>query len=326
MPAREQHQIQVFSVMSLVLVAAFYKFVSMPDFEDLKTPLQSCCEANGVMGTLLLAAEGINGTIAGPADGIHAVLTHLRADNRFADLEHKESWAEEMPFHRMKVRLKNEIVTLGVVGVDPTKKVGEYVKPEDWNELISDPDVVIVDTRNHYEYAIGTFRGALDPGTSSFREFPDWIAKSSALANKPKVAMFCTGGIRCEKATALMLDLGFEDVYHLEGGILKYLESVPEKDSLWEGQCFVFDQRVSVGNGLEPGDYDMCHACRMPLSAEEKISEYYEKGVSCPKCHHTLSDEKKARFANRQRQMELAKARGTTHLGAHQKKHSDLLT
>ncbi len=306
--------------MSQVLVAALYKFVSLPDFQRLKAALQACCEDNGVMGTLLLAAEGINGTIAGPEEGIRAVLAYLRSDARFADLEHKESWADEMPFHRMKVRLKKEIVTLGVDGVDPTQKVGEYVKPQDWNNLISDPDVVVVDTRNDYEYAIGTFRGALDPKTKSFRDFPKWAENSTALANKPKVAMFCTGGIRCEKATAYMLDLGFEDVYHLEGGILKYLETVPEDESLWDGQCFVFDQRVSVGHGLEPGEYDMCHACRMPLSVEEKASPDYVKGVSCPKCIDAIDEEKRARFANRQRQMELAKARGTTHLGTAPKK------
>ncbi|MGI9483200.1 MAG: rhodanese-related sulfurtransferase [Hyphomicrobiales bacterium] len=302
--------------MSSKLVAALYKFVPLADYEQRREPLQAVCEKNHVMGTVLLASEGINGTIAGPAEGIRNVLGWLRTQPGLAELEHKESWAETMPFHRMKVRLKKEIVTMGVEGVDPNALVGTYVEPEDWNALISDPDVVLVDTRNAFEYSIGTFRGAIDPKTRSFREFPDWVKVSEELSEKPKVAMFCTGGIRCEKATSYLKELGYEEVFHLKGGILKYLETVPEEESLWEGECFVFDQRVSVGHGLEVGEYDMCHACRMPLAEEEKQSPFYEKGVSCPKCHATLDERKRARFKSRQKQIELAKKRGTRHLGA----------
>lgn len=305
--------------MSSILVAALYKFVPLGDYEQRRAPLQAVCKENHVMGTILLAGEGINGTIAGPEAGIRDVLGWLRAHTEFADLEHKESWTDEMPFHRMKVRLKKEIVTMGVEGVDPNALVGTYVEPEDWNALIDDPDVIVVDTRNSYEYSIGTFRGALDPETSSFREFPEWVERSEALAEKPKVAMFCTGGIRCEKATSYLKQLGYEEVFHLKGGILKYLETVPEEQSRWDGECFVFDQRVSVGHGLKVGDYDMCHACRMPLSADEKQSAFYEKGVSCPKCHALLDERKRQRFADRQKQMELAKKRGTKHLGSRQK-------
>ena len=301
--------------MSRYLVAALYKFVRLPDFEDLQEPLRNIAIKNDVKGTLLLAAEGINGTVAGPEDGVRALLEYLHSDPRFGDLVHKESWASEPPFHRMKVRLKKEIVTMGVEGVDPNKIVGTYVKPQDWNDLISDPDVVVVDTRNDYEVAIGTFKGAVDPKTKSFREFPDWAAQSSALANKPKLAMFCTGGIRCEKSTAYMKEQGFEEVYHLEGGILKYLEEIPEGESMWEGDCFVFDDRVSVRHGLEEGDYDMCHGCRMPITEEDKQTEFYIKGVCCPHCHDSLSAEQKSRFAERQKQMELAKKRGELHIG-----------
>ncbi|MGI9374095.1 MAG: rhodanese-related sulfurtransferase [Hyphomicrobiales bacterium] len=306
--------------MSNFLVAALYHFVILDDFEARRAPLQKLCESCGVMGTILLAREGINGTIAGPEKSIRDVLKNLRTDECFKQLEYKESWADEMPFHRMKVRLKKEIVSMGVDGVDPNKKVGTYVEPEDWNTLISDPDVVVVDTRNAYEYAIGTFNGAVDPQTESFREFPDWVKNSGDVPKNKKVAMFCTGGIRCEKATSYLLDLGYEDVFHLKGGILKYLEKIPEEKSLWEGECFVFDQRVSVRHGLETGDYDMCHACRMPLSLQEKNSPHYVKGVSCPKCIDALDDEKRKRFASRQRQIELAKERGEQHLGARQKK------
>lgn len=236
--------------MTDILVAALYKFAPLNDFSEMREPLRAVCDENGVFGTLLLAQEGINGTIAGSSDGIHAVLDYLRADPRLAELEHKESSASSMPFKRMKVRLKKEIVTLGVPGVDPNKHVGTYVKPEDWNALISDPDVVIVDTRNDYEVEVGTFEGALDPKTASFRDFPAWVADSTALANKPKVAMFCTGGIRCEKASSYLIEQGFGEVYHLQGGILKYLETVPEEESLWHGDCFVFDEREGLGHGL----------------------------------------------------------------------------
>ncbi|AXS41966.1 rhodanese-related sulfurtransferase [Breoghania sp. L-A4] len=235
--------------MTELLVAALYKFVSLPDFREMRDPLHGVCVENGVFGTLLLAAEGINGTIAGPEAAVRAVLDFLRADPRMADLEHKESTASSMPFRRMKVRLKKEIVTLGVP-VDPNRSVGTYVAAEDWNALISDPDVVVIDTRNDYEVELGTFEGAIDPKTPSFRDFPAFVEASTALANKPKVAMFCTGGIRCEKASSYLVERGFGEVYHLRGGILKYLETVPEDESLWRGECFVFDERAALGHGL----------------------------------------------------------------------------
>ncbi|MFC3052192.1 oxygen-dependent tRNA uridine(34) hydroxylase TrhO [Kordiimonas pumila] len=298
------------------LVAALYKFVRQPDFSDIQDPIQHVCDENGIKGTLLLAEEGINGTIAGPEAGVRAVLAYLRAMDRFTDLNHKESWATEMPFLRMKVRLKNEIVTMGVPDTDPTAIVGTYVKPEDWNNLISDPDVVLVDTRNDYEVEIGTFKGALDPKTTTFREFPEWEKRNSnMLRSKKKVAMFCTGGIRCEKSTAYMKSLGYDEVYHLEGGILKYLEDVPAEESLWEGECFVFDSRVSVKHGLAEGQYDQCFGCRWPITEEDKQSPKYEKGISCPRCYDSLSEDKKAAAAERQKQIELARLRGEDHIG-----------
>lgn len=298
------------------LVAALYKFVALPNFEALQAPIRAACDDNEVKGTLLLASEGINGTIAGPEAGIRAVLSYLNGISGFEGLVHKESWAAEPPFPRMKVRLKKEIVTMGVPGIDPNKVVGTYVKPQDWNALISDPDVVVVDTRNDYEVAIGTFKGAVDPKTKSFREFPKWAQDHEDELRKPKkVAMFCTGGIRCEKSTAYMKEQGYDEVFHLEGGILKYLEEMPEQESLWEGECFVFDDRVSVGHGLTPGPYDMCHACRRPISEEDKLSEHYVHGVSCPYCYDETSAERKARFAERQKQIALAKQRGELHLG-----------
>jgi UPF0176 protein len=300
------------------LTAALYQFVDLPDFAALRAPLLACCEAHEVKGTLLLAPEGINGTIAGPAAGVRAVLAHLRADPRLARLPHKESWSENPPFHRMKVREKREIVTLRVPGLDPNRTVGQYVKPEDWNALLAGPDVMLIDTRNDYEVAIGTFHGAINPNIKSFTELPAWLDAQPALQSgkKPRVAMFCTGGIRCEKSTALMKMRGFEEVYHLEGGILKYLESVPPAQSAWEGECFVFDERVSVGHGLVPGPHELCRSCRWPLSAEDKTSPHYVRGVSCAHCHDQRSPEEKARLAERQKQVELAEARGELHVGA----------
>jgi UPF0176 protein len=302
------------------LTTAFYKFVELPDFADLKAPLLAVCEANEVKGLILLAAEGINSTIAGPADGVHAVLTHLRGDPRLADLQHKEAWSRKSPFYRMKVRLKREIVTMGVPDVNPGRMAGTYVKPQDWNALINDPDVVVVDTRNDYEVGIGTFAGAIDPAIKSFAQLPDWINQNSALnpvsGNKPKVAMFCTGGIRCEKSTAYLRAQGFDEVYHLEGGILKYLETVPESQSLWRGQCFVFDERVSVGHGLVPGHHGLCRACRQPLDDADMASQLFEAGVSCPKCHATTRQTQKNSARERQRQWELAKSRDQDHIGA----------
>lgn len=298
-----------------IVVAALYQFASLPDYASLQAPLLQCCTVNKVSGTILLAAEGINGTIAGSREGIDAVIAHIHSDERLRKLEYKESRAETMPFHRMKVRLKKEIVTLGVPGINPAHEAGTYVKPEDWNALISDPDVVVIDTRNHYEVAIGSFEGALNPGTKSFRELPARLANEDSLKQKPKVAMFCTGGIRCEKSTAYMRSLGYDEVFHLEGGILKYLETVPKEESLWHGECFVFDNRVSVKHGLEPGSYEMCHACRLPLSLEETEDERYVPGSSCPKCHNSLTEEQRERFAERHKQIQLARARGEQHLG-----------
>jgi len=305
--------------MSNFLVAALYKFVTLPDYQALQEPIQKACDDHGIKGTLLLASEGINGTVAGTESGIRALLAHLHSMPEFSDLNHKESWAEEMPFLRMKVRLKKEIVTMGVPGTDPLKIVGSYVKPENWNDLISDPDVVLVDTRNDYEVEIGTFKGAIDPKTTNFRDFPDWVKRNHNVLNKPKVAMFCTGGIRCEKSTAYMKEQGYEDVYHLEGGILKYLEEVPKEESMWEGECFVFDNRVSIKHGLEEGSYDQCYGCRWPITDDDKKSDQYIKGVCCPRCYDDTPEEKKARSAERQKQIELAKTRGEKHIAINMK-------
>ncbi|SHI33031.1 oxygen-dependent tRNA uridine(34) hydroxylase TrhO [Pollutimonas bauzanensis] len=305
--------------MANFLIAALYKFVHLPDFESLQAPLLERCAANGVKGTLLLAEEGINGTIAGPSEGIAAILGHLRGDPRLAALVHKESWSEKMPFYRMKVKLKREIVTMGVPNVHAATMAGTYVKPGEWNRLIDDPEVVVVDVRNDYEVSIGSFNRAVNPCTTSFTEFPQWVREQSAegglLHGKPRVAMFCTGGIRCEKSTAYMRTQGFDDVYHLEGGILKYLETVPPEESRWSGECFVFDERVSVVHGLEPGHYEFCRACRLPLSAEDRASAHFVEGVSCPHCHDQHTPEQKQRYAERQKQVELARQRAERHIG-----------
>ncbi|MDR7304805.1 rhodanese-related sulfurtransferase [Rhodoferax saidenbachensis] len=302
------------------LTAAFYKFVDLPDYAERKPALLAFCEARNVKGLILLAREGINSTIAGAPDDVHAVLTHLRADPLLADLQHKESFADKAPFYRMKVRLKKEIVTMQVDGISPTHMAGTYVKPEDWNALISDPEVVVVDTRNDYEVDIGTFAGAINPHIKTFAELPQWVQQSEQLTTsggkKPKVAMFCTGGIRCEKSTAYMRAIGYDEVYHLEGGILKYLETVAPENSLWKGECFVFDERVSVGHGLVPGHHGLCRACRQPLEDGATASPLYEAGVSCPRCHAHTSDTQKNSARERQRQWELAKARQQVHIGA----------
>ena len=299
-------------------VAALYCFTPFADPDALRAPLLATCEAGGVKGTILVAKEGINGTIAGPEDGINAVLDHIRALPGCTDLDVKFSYAEEAPFHRMKVRLKREIVTMGQPDIDPRASVGTYVDPQDWNDLISDPDTIVIDTRNDYEVATGTFKGAVDPNTASFREFPDWFRDNRAdlLAGKKQVAMFCTGGIRCEKSTSFLKSEGIDNVFHLKGGILKYLETVPEDDSLWRGECFVFDERVTVKHGLEPGQYDMCRACRRPITDEDKASGDFVLGVSCPHCVDEKSEEQRARYAERQRQAELAAVRGETHFAS----------
>ena len=274
-------------------------------------------------GSILLAYEGINGTIAGAASDVHAVLGYLRQDPKFSSLEHKESFANKAPFHRMKVRLKKEIVTMGVDGISPTRMAGTYVKPEDWNALISDPDVVVIDTRNHYEVDIGTFRGAIDPKIQSFSQLPEWVNQAKLLeaknGKKPRVAMFCTGGIRCEKSTAFMRTHGFEDVYHLQGGILKYLEVIPPEQSLWEGECFVFDERVSVMHGLQQGNQELCRCCREPLPADAQNSSLFELGVSCPRCHDHTTDTQKNSARERQKQWEIAKSRQSDHIGIPQR-------
>jgi UPF0176 protein len=302
--------------MSETVVAALYKFVALEDYRELREPLLDTCRDAGVRGTLLLAREGINGTIAGSRDGIDRVLDYLRSDPSLADLEHKESFDDHLPFHRMKVKLKREIVTMGVDDIDPNERVGTYVEPRDWNDLVNDPDVLLIDTRNQYEYDIGTFHGALDPHITNFRDFPEYVRNHLDPKKQRKVAMFCTGGIRCEKASAFMLKEGFEEVYHLRGGILKYLEEVPERESTWEGECFVFDNRVAVDHDLNKGHYDQCHGCRHPITEDDKKSAKYQKGICCPHCYDSLSDEQRARFAERQKQVELARQRGESHIGA----------
>ena len=300
-----------------VRVAALYKFARLDGFEALRVPLAAFCCGRGIKGTLLLAHEGINGTVAGNEDAIAALIIHLQAIEGLAGLEVKYSSAAEMPFHRMKVRLKREIVTMGVDDIDPARSVGTYVEPADWNALISDADTIVIDTRNAYEVSIGTFKGAVDPKTASFREFPAWVEQYRNEFEGRKVAMFCTGGIRCEKATAYVKSLGFKDVFHLKGGILKYLEDVPAGDSRWQGECFVFDERVSVSHGLAEGEAELCRACRHPLTVEDRLSPKFTAGVSCPHCFEARSDEDRERYAERHRQVELAQARGgKRHIGS----------
>ncbi len=298
-------------------VAALYRFATFEAPELLQPQVADWCKEHELKGTILLAHEGINGTVAGPPDGIDAVVALLKSLPGCAELDVKYSHADEMPFYRMKVRVKKEIVTMGIEGIDPKREVGTYVQPEDWNALISDPDTVLIDTRNDYEVAIGTFEGAVDPRTKSFSEFPEWFRehREELAAGKTKFAMFCTGGIRCEKSTAFLKAEGIDDVYHLEGGILRYLENVPEAESKWQGECFVFDERVSVKHGLELGEMELCHACRRPISQDDMKSEHFIEGVSCPACYAERSDDDRARFAERQKQIGLAKKRGKQHVG-----------
>ncbi|BAZ42861.1 rhodanese-like protein [Calothrix sp. NIES-4101] len=288
-----------------LVVAAFYKFTQLPDFREIQNPLLLFCLTQEIKGTILLAEEGINGTIAGSRAGIDAVLAYLRSDSRLVDLEHKESSSESAPFERMKVRLKKEIVTLGIPEVSPTQQVGTYVSPQDWNAIASDPDVIIIDTRNDYEVKIGTFKNAVNPATHSFREFPEYVQQNLDPQKHKKIAMFCTGGIRCEKASAYMLSQGFQEVYHLQGGILKYLEEVPKENSIWEGECFVFDERIAVKHGLAAGTYDMCVGCGHPINQEDKLSPHYEEGIYCPYCHETLTADKRIRLEEKKRQCQL---------------------
>jgi UPF0176 protein len=294
----------------MITIAALYHFTRFADPAALRPALVDLCAAQGVKGSLLLAREGVNGTIAGPRAGVDAVLAHLRALPGCSALEHKESHSEAMPFGRMKVKLKREIVTMGQPDVDPIARVGSYVAPQDWNALIASGDVAVIDTRNDYEVGIGTFQGAIDPNIRAFRDFPAWWAAHKDQYRGKRIAMFCTGGIRCEKSTNYLLSQGVNDVFHLKGGILKYLEEVPEAASLWQGECYVFDGRVSVGHGLKPGPYDTCHACRRPISAQDKSSPHYERGASCPACIDEYTDADRDRFRERQRQIDLAAARG----------------
>jgi UPF0176 protein len=293
---------------NIEVVATLYKFVKMPDFADKKDPLLSYCQSQGIKGTILLAAEGINGTIAGSRAGIDSVLAFLRSDPRLADLEHKESYTDIQPFERMKVRLKAEIVTMGLPEVDPNNQVGTYVSPQEWNDLISDPEVIVIDTRNDYEVNIGTFKNAQNPKTKSFREFPEYVSNNLDPNQHKKVALFCTGGIRCEKASSLMLSQGFAQVYHLKGGILKYLESVPAEESLWEGECFVFDDRVAIRHGLELGTHELCFCCGHPIAEKDKASPQYEEGISCPHCFDSLTEEKRQHQQEKWKQYQLGKS------------------
>jgi UPF0176 protein len=298
-------------------VAALYHFTRFDDPAVVHPGVLALCKTHGIKGTILLAQEGINGTIAGLAADIEAVVADLRALPGCATMDVKYSHAETMPFFRLKVRVKREIVTLGQPGVDPTRDVGTYVDPADWNALITDPETVVIDTRNAYEVRIGSFAGAIDPQTESFREFPDWFRanRDDVLAGKKRVAMFCTGGIRCEKSTSFLKSEGVEDVYHLRGGILRYLEEMPEEESTWQGDCFVFDQRVAVTHGLEIGTHSKCHACRDPLSPEDLASPLYLEGISCPHCHGSRDAEARKGYAEREKQMQLAAQRGEDHIG-----------
>lgn len=299
----------------MLTVAALYQFAPLSDYKEVQAPLQMICDEHGVKGILLLAEEGINGTIAGTREGIDAVVGYIRSHPLLNNLEYKESFAAHPPFRRMKVRLKKEIVTLGIPEISPTKKVGTYVEASEWNDLMQDPDVIVIDTRNDYEYQMGSFHGALNPETKSFSEFPKFVQENCDVTRHKKIAMFCTGGIRCEKASSYMLEQGFEEVYHLKGGILKYLETVPEDASLWDGECFVFDERIGVKHGLEIGEYESCRSCRFPVSPADKHSAKFEEGVTCPNCFDTITDAKRKRAQARHLQMKLAESRGQKHIG-----------
>ena len=305
-----------------ILVATLYKFFKVDDLVALQDQLYAICNKNNVMGTILIANEGVNGTISAKPREIEKTLISIQKDDRFSEIEIKYSSANKQPFHKMRVRLKKEIVTIGLPEINPNKTVGTYVKPEEWNDIISDPDVILIDTRNKFEIKIGSFKNALDPRTTSFRDFPEWVKKfkqDKTNTNK-KIAMYCTGGIRCEKASSLMKEEGFNEVYHLQGGILKYLEKIEKEKSLWEGECFVFDDRVCLTENLEVGSYKMCFACRMPITEDELNDDRYEEGISCLYCYDKTTKDKKERFESRQKQIELSKLRGEKHIGGQQKK------
>ncbi|MGR8978794.1 MAG: oxygen-dependent tRNA uridine(34) hydroxylase TrhO [Gammaproteobacteria bacterium] len=302
--------------MSQIVVCALYKFVILENFQELRRPLLGVMENNDVRGTLLLAREGINGTIAGSRGSVDRLLAWLNSDPCLADIDYKESFTDALPFKRAKVKLKKEIVTMGVEGIDPKRVAGTYVSPADWNRVISDPEVILIDTRNDYEYRVGTFKNAINPVTGSFREFPQYVKNNLDPSKHKKVAMFCTGGIRCEKSTAYLKEQGFDQVYHLKGGILKYLEEVPPEETLWQGECFVFDERVTVNHRLEKGAYEQCHACRMPITEADKAGEKYQRGVSCPHCFAETTPSQRSRFREREKQMALARQRSEAHMGA----------
>jgi UPF0176 protein len=299
----------------MLTICALYKFTHLDDFEEIQGPLKFFLDSLNIRGTLLLAKEGVNGTIAGDNDSIMKSLDYLKKDERLVGLEYKFSYSEKPPFKRLKVKLKKEIVTLGISNIDPIFSSGTYVKPVDWNELINDPDVVLIDTRNNYEFEIGSFKGSINPNTETFREFPAYTKNNLEKYRDKKIAMFCTGGIRCEKSTAYLKSKGFENVFHLQGGILKYLEEVKEDESLWEGECFVFDDRVAVKHNLELGKYDQCHACRFPITDEDKEHPHYEKGASCPRCYGKKNSSQVSRYREREKQVQLAKSRGESHIG-----------
>ena len=298
------------------VVCAMYKFVRLDTYKTLRDPLLNIMKQLNICGTLLLAEEGINGTVAGSRESIDQLLDWLRQQPKLGDIDHKESTTTRRPFLRTKVKLKKEIVTMGVEGIDPKEVVGTYIEPKDWNAFISDPDVLLVDTRNNYEVQVGTFKNAVNPNTETFREFPQYVKDNLDSGKHKKVAMFCTGGIRCEKSTAYLKEQGFDEVYHLKGGILKYLEQVPEDNTLWDGECFVFDDRVTVNHQLEKGNYDQCHACRLPITEEDKLSEKYQQGVSCASCFDKLSEQQRQRFSEREKQMRLSNQRGESHMGS----------
>lgn len=298
-----------------IVVCALYKFVRLENFQAIREPLFQFMQTQQITGTLLLAHEGINGTVAGTREAIDALLNWLHQIPELAAFDYKESYTDTTPFKRCKVKLKKEIVTMGIEDIDPNHTVGTYLNAAEWNEVISDPETLLIDTRNDYEYQVGTFKGAINPKTDTFREFPDYIKANYDPNKHKKIAMFCTGGIRCEKSTAFMKENGFDEVYHLKGGILQYLEDMPQNNTLWEGECFVFDDRVTVDHDLNPGSYDQCHACRLPLSEADKNSSHYVKGVSCPHCHDKYTDEQRQRFAEREKQIQLAKQRGEQHIG-----------
>ena len=302
--------------MKKTCIVTFYHFASLDDYQDIQVRLLDRCLHEGIMGTVLLAEEGINGTIAGSDASVAKILTYIRSDRRLSDLVHKISYADKPPFLRMKVRIKKEIVTMGIPNLSPENTVGTYVEPVDWNNLVTDPDVLLIDTRNKYEIEIGSFANSINPETTSFREFPHWVEKNGSFLRDKKIAMFCTGGIRCEKSTSYLKEKGYKEVFHLKGGILKYLEVVPSKDSLWKGECFVFDERVSVGHNLKVGSYALCHACRHAINEHDKLSPLYKLGISCPKCYKITSDIQKERFKERQKQVDLAKARNEVHIGS----------